>query len=121
MPNFGMMAVLALVATAATAHTTSGNPAGTTLAPDTGAIAPSTPPAVVPAVAPSPGPTVAELAKIKYQTVIVCRTSIETGSLIAKKKTCLTRKQWEYVSDENQKTARRFVEDNTNKQGGGPN
>ncbi len=117
MRNFGMMAVSAVVATIATAQTTVGNVAGTSLAPASGAIAPSDPPAAAPAVAPSSGPTAAELAKIKYQTAIVCRTSIETGSLIAKKKTCLTRKQWEYVNDENQKTARRFVEDNTTKQG----
>lgn len=117
MRNFGMIAVVALAATAATAQTPVGNPVGTTLA-QAAAVAPSTPSAAAPTVAPPAGPTAAELAKIKYQTAIVCRTSIETGSLIAKKKTCLTRKQWEYVSDENQKTARRFVEDNTTKQGG---
>lgn len=117
MRNFGMIAVVALAATAATAQTPVGNSAGTPLAP-AAVIAPSTPSAAAPTVAPPAGPTAAELAKIKYQTAIVCRTSIETGSLIAKKKTCLTRKQWEYVSDENQKTARRFVEDNTTKQGG---
>lgn len=104
------LAVSASIAPGATAQTTAptappaDSPAGATPA--------TAPPAVT--IAP-PAKTPAELAKIKYQTEIVCHTSIETGSLIAKHKTCLTRKQWAYVNEENQRQARRFVEDNTGK------
>ncbi len=116
MRKFVMMNMLALGATAATAQTAVGNPPGNTLAPATGAVT------TAPAVGASAGDMVAaksaaDLAKIKYQTAPVCKTTIETGSLIAKKKTCLTRKQWQYVNDENERTARRFVEENTTKQG----
>jgi hypothetical protein len=116
MRNFVMMTILALGATVATAQTAIGNAAGTSLVPATGAASVAAPVAAAPTGAPAN--TAAELAKIKYQTAIVCRSSVETGSLIAKKKTCLTRKQWAYVSDENERTARQFVADNTTKQGG---
>lgn len=116
MRNFVLMTILAFGASAATAQTSVGNTSGTTLAPANSAVAAVTPGGVAPTG--DPTNTAAELAKVKYQTAVVCRTSVETGSLIAKKKTCLTRKQWQYVSDENERTARRFVEDNTTKQGG---
>jgi hypothetical protein len=89
-----------------------------TAAAATAQTVPPPPPATAPAVAAAPAvaeKTPEELAKIKYQSEIVCHTSIETGSLIAKHKTCLTRKQWAYVNEENQRQARKFVEDNTGK------
>ncbi len=109
----------ATLAAAAAGAQTAGNPPGNTLAPATGAV--STAPAPVPA-APvgdmGPAKTPAELKTIKYNTEVVCKTTGETGSLIAKHKTCLTRKQWQYVADENQREAYKFVQDNTTRQGG---
>ena len=93
------------------------NPPGNTLAPATGAVAPTNAPVGATGGDMVPAKTPAELAKIKYQTELVCKTSVEIGSLIAKRKTCLTRKQWQYVNDENERDARKFVQDNTSKPG----
>ena len=121
-----LLALTALTATAATALTATVAMAqtaavatlpGTTLAPATGLAAPAGTPAGATVGDMVPVKTPAELAKIKYQTEIVCKTTVETGSLIAKKKTCLTRKQWQYVNDENERDARKFVQDNTTKPG----
>lgn len=43
---------------------------------------------------------------------IVCHSTIETGSLIGRHKTCLTRKQWVTLNDANQGSARRMIENN---------
>ncbi len=45
----------------------------------------------------------------------VCRAPVETGSLIKKRKTCLTRAQWKAVDDQHEREARKMVEDNTGK------
>ncbi len=109
---------LLAMATAATAQSV-GNPPGNTLAPATGAVTtvPATPPAA-PAGDKVAATTPAQPAADKYKTEIVCKTSVETGSLVARHKTCLTRKQWQYVNDENERLARKMVEDNTNRPGG---
>ncbi len=101
----------ALVASAAAGQSL-GNPPGNQLAPATGTIAPPAPPPAAPPGDKLPAQTPADLAKIKYQSEIVCRSSVETGSLIARRKICLTRKQWQYVNDENERVARKVVEDN---------
>ena len=105
-----VMAVLfgAALATAAAAQTSVGNPPGNTLAPATGAVAPPAPPPVAPA---------GDMAKPTTQVAdksreMICKTTIETGSLIARHKRCLTRAQWQYVNDENERVARKIVEDN---------
>ena len=48
----------------------------------------------------------------------ICRSSLETGSLIKKRKTCLTRSQWRYVDDAHSDEVRRMQLENTNKQSG---
>jgi hypothetical protein len=48
-----------------------------------------------------------------YKTVVVCRSDIETGSLVKRHKACLTRKQWQYVNDEHEREARKVVEGGT--------
>ena len=65
--------------------------------------------ATVPAPAPAPTPIP---AANQGKNAVVCRSSVETGSLIARHKTCLTRKQWVKADDQSQDDARRFVEDN---------
>lgn len=118
------LAVAALAASAASAATaqtapSSGNPPGNTLAPQAVATAPA-PPAIDPAPGRTPAaatttgaePTAAQIALQKYRTAIVCRTSIETGSLIARRRTCLTAKQWEYVDQQHRDEARRMMLDN---------
>jgi hypothetical protein len=105
-------ALLAATATAM-AQTAVGNPPGNTLAPATGTVtATPAPPPAAPAGDMAATKTPAQIAAEKYKTEVVCKTSIETGSLIARHKTCLTRKQWQYVNEENERTARKLVEDN---------
>lgn len=36
---------------------------------------------------------------------VICRGEAETGSLVRKKKTCLTKKQWEFSRSEHQRQA----------------
>ena len=110
---------LMAMATTVTAQTAVGNPPGGTLAPATGNVAagaaspgPAQPGDLVVKVIPAPAKTSAETVAAKYQTEVVCKTTVETGSLIARHKTCLTRKQWQYVNDENEREARKMVEDN---------
>lgn len=47
-----------------------------------------------------------------YKAQVVCRSEVETGSLMKKRKTCLTWKQWAYVNDQHESAARKVVEDN---------
>ena len=107
-----MMAAMLAMATAATAQT----PIGNTLAPTAGTVVTTPAP---PVAAPTPDrvapQTPAEMAAIKYRTELVCKTSIETGSLIAKRKTCLTRKQWAYVNEAHEDEARKLMMDNMGK------
>jgi hypothetical protein len=48
----------------------------------------------------------------RYKTEIVCKTTRVTGLTFVRRKSCLTRKQWDYVADEQQAAARKLVEDN---------
>jgi len=105
------------IATAAFTQTTA-NPPGNTLAPATGVTAPASTPVGASGGDMVPAGTPAKVAAQKYKTDVVCKTTVETGSLIARHKTCLTRKQWQYVNDENEREAYKFVQDNTTKQGG---
>lgn len=52
-----------------------------------------------------------------YRTEIVCRTLKEIGSLMVKRKTCLTAKQWDYVDQEHRDFARHMMMDNMGKGG----
>ncbi len=107
-----LWSAMVIAAVPAAAQTSVGNPPGNTLAPQTGAVAPPAPPAAAPTGDLPPARTPAQLAAEKYKTEVVCKTTVATGSLIARHKTCLTRKQWQYVNDENERTARKVVEDN---------
>lgn len=51
----------------------------------------------------------------RYQIESVCRSSIETGSLIKKHKACLTAKQWDYVDQAHREEARKMMLDNMGK------
>ena len=48
----------------------------------------------------------------KYKTDVICTSRVETGSLIKSHKVCLTKKQRDYLTDENEREARRLVHDN---------
>ena len=48
----------------------------------------------------------------------ICRGSIETGSLIKKRKTCLTKAQWDVVDEQHEREAYKLVEDNRGKPSG---
>ena len=105
-----------MTATGAAAQTSVGNPPGNTLAPATGTVETSVPtPSTGGAVA---GKTPLQLAADNRANEVICRTSIETGSLIARHKRCLTRKQWQYVNDQNEHFAREMVEENAGKVSG---
>lgn len=49
---------------------------------------------------------------------LICRSTIETGSLVKKRRSCLTRKQWSYVDDAQRDEARHMVQDNTSRPNG---
>ena len=46
-----------------------------------------------------------------YKAQIVCKSEVETGSLVKRRKTCLTRKQWAYVGEQHELQARKMVDD----------
>ncbi len=46
----------------------------------------------------------------------ICRSEAEIGSLVKKRRTCLTREQWKYVDDQHSAEARKMLMDNTNRQ-----
>ncbi len=48
---------------------------------------------------------------------IICKTELETGSLVKRTKTCFTRKQWNYVNEQHERAARKLVEDGTGRPG----
>jgi hypothetical protein len=80
------------------------------VAPAATAVPPAAPVAAVAAMTP------AEI----YKSQVVCRSEQETGSLVKKHKTCLTRKQWAYVNDQHENYARKMVDDNMGRPPGGP-
>lgn len=43
----------------------------------------------------------------------ICRASAETGSLIKKRKACLTRAQWKAVDDQHEQEAHKMIQDST--------
>ena len=99
------VAAFALAGPAATADTaapvvpvmrvapaTAVNPAGAVAAP------------VIPVAAMTPADA--------YKAQIVCKSEVETGSLVKRRKNCLTRKQWAYVGEQHELQARKMVEDN---------
>lgn len=45
----------------------------------------------------------------------ICRGSVETGSLIKKRKTCMTKAQWLAIDEQNEREAYKMVEDNRGK------
>lgn len=43
----------------------------------------------------------------------ICRASTETGSLIKKRKACLTRAQWKAVDDQHEQEAHKMIQEST--------
>lgn len=77
--------------------------------PPAAPVAPAAPsaPAVAVKVVPASAPAPVQVEKI------ICKTSLETGSLVKKNKVCLTKKQWVYVNNESEAAARKIVDDNS--------
>lgn len=59
-----------------------------------------------PVVAPSPVQPVAVVPE-----KVICKSEIETGSLVKRHKMCFTAKQWRYVNEANEAEARKLVHD----------
>lgn len=51
---------------------------------------------------------------------MICKSQLQTGSLVARKKLCLTRAQWKYLNEQNESAARRMVEDGQSRLEGNP-
>jgi hypothetical protein len=43
----------------------------------------------------------------------ICRASTETGSLVKKRKACLTKAQWKAVDDQHEQEAHKMIQDST--------
>lgn len=105
-----IMVAVTLIAVAAAAQLpVTGNSPASTLARPTGGTSPTTLP-LASAVSDPVTKTAAQLTAEKYRTQVVCRSTVETGSLIARHKACLTRKQWQYVDDAHETEARRMMD-----------
>ncbi len=68
-------------------------------------------------LAPSPEsqrPPTAEVTK-PAATELICRSTVETGSLVRRRKACFTRKQWTYIDQEHSDEARKLMMDNMGK------
>ena len=106
------------VASSGTAQLASPAPAPAAAAPAGGVDDP--PPTVivrtVPHAAAASAPVAAPVPSATPEPLI-CRTSIATGSLIAKHKQCLTKAQWRYVDDAHETEARRLMLENMSKPG----
>ena len=93
----------------------------TALVPDTKQSVPVASQAVAPVAVAAPGAPVVKPVAIPIKTAVVepiiCHSSIETGSLVRRKKVCLTRKQWSYVNDTNHDQAQQLIDDNRSKGG----
>lgn len=48
---------------------------------------------------------------------LICKSSVATGSLIAKRKQCLTKAQWRYVDDVQRQQNQDLFDDQRSKQG----
>jgi predicted secreted protein len=48
----------------------------------------------------------------------VCRASTETGSLIKKRKACLTKAQWKAVDDQHEEEAHKMIKESTSRPSG---
>lgn len=89
-----VLAVLLVgLATAATAQTAAPPPA-------------ATPPAPPAAATPDP------------MDKMVCRRIVETGSLVRAQRKCHTKRQWAYLDEQNQTSARTLVDDTRTRPGG---
>ena len=76
------------------------------------AVTPATPEPFFPKFKIIPATIPEQSAAQRYRTEVVCRITIVTGSFIAKRKACLTRKQWDYVDQAHEDEARKLMMDN---------
>jgi hypothetical protein len=58
--------------------------------------------------APAPAPAAAAPAAIEK---LICRSRLETGSLVKRKRTCLTAAQWRYADEANNSAAAKMIQD----------
>ena len=79
--------------------------------------APSAPPA--PAAAPTVAVRIVPATPLPAAQPLICKSSIETGSLIAKRKQCLTKAQWRYVDDLQRQQTQQLFDDQRTKPGCG--
>ena len=73
-------------------------------------------PPVVPAATTDAAPAVAvrivpATAVPRAPEPLICRSSVETGSLVKRHKQSLTKAQWRYVNDQHESFARKIVDD----------
>ncbi|UAJ10348.1 hypothetical protein [Polymorphobacter megasporae] len=59
----------------------------------------------------------ATLQPVVARQPLICHSSIETGSLIQRRKQCLTKSQWRYVEDVQDQQNRQLLDDQRSKQG----
>ena len=69
-----------------------------------------------PALAADPAPAPVEAAPTVEK--MICKSRPETGSLVKRKKTCLTRAQWQAVNEQNESAAQKMVHDNQSRPSG---
>ncbi len=89
-----LMVAAGLVSAALSVPCVAADPAGATTAPD------------------------ATAAAAPVEEKKICRGAIETGSLIKKRKTCLTKAQWLAVDAQQEREARKMVEDSAGRPSG---
>ncbi len=70
------------------------------------------------AISAEPQPAAVPAAQAPAKEKMICRRDKEIGSLVATKKTCHTKSQWQYIDDTNQTFANKLVDDSRSKSGG---
>ncbi|QYE36078.1 hypothetical protein KZX46_09160 [Polymorphobacter sp. PAMC 29334] len=102
---------LGLIAAAQAIEPPAGQPAPSLAAPVTPA-APVVSAAPVQPATPAALPSFKPVSATDLANQVVCRSTIDTGSLIKKHKVCMTRHQWTYLDRENGSSARKMIENN---------
>ena len=68
--------------------------------------------------APAPTAPVAATEATDPMDKMVCRRILETGSLVRGKRECHTKRQWAYLDEQHQNSARQLVDDTRTRPGG---
>lgn len=64
------------------------------------------------------GTTTADTTLAPPEEKKICRASTETGSLIKKRKACLTKAQWRAVDDQHEEEAHKMIKEATSRPSG---